>query len=173
MKIIKAKEISSLLEAYLTRLKSPFQDFYPQAHPEGFEVFINPSKKDLRDLDVDGNGIRFSADDITKKVYAYPVFASFHSEVRKQIGVKCRPNSRYLTWCSHILDGVAERSGSVWKMTEGNSLAHGFQKGNDLTTRDLDCIREALLIDWSWADPYIQVSDYINKLRNRKLSDER
>jgi len=64
--LIKASEVLkasiTILEEYHSRIKLPWSR-------ESVEVFVNPSKKELKQLDEKGYGVRFLADESERNIY--------------------------------------------------------------------------------------------------------
>lgn len=146
--MIKASQILiSLNEIYLARIKG----FDVIDH----EVFVNPSKRELQDL---GTEVRFSADNTTKKIYAWGVNENIHKFVRRALDISCRqPIGR--SYCSTILEGVAYKSGAIYKMYETDAP---FMDMIDLKHKYDETW---FTIDWSWADKYILVTPWIERIK--------
>jgi hypothetical protein len=148
--MIRAKDI---LEAYKTRLPYNFQD-------GSFEVFENPSLKELRSADSTGLGIRFSADKTSNTVYAWDVDATIHDLVHRRIGVKGRGKQVSIGWTS-LLTGMAEQQGGKYVMVGSDLLD---PTDTSLTRSEILDILRMLSDDWSWVDVYIKVTPYLREL---------
>lgn len=88
-------------EEYLTRVKSSIAG--------SAEVFVNPSKKELREI---GEVVRFIADNNTKKIYTWNAVKAFHKQTWRQI--KEKSDSR-LEIDPTLLSGTATRSGVIYR----------------------------------------------------------
>jgi hypothetical protein len=158
MRLIKAK---SILEEYDTLFKSKYGTTCT--------VFKNPSQKEFQEVDDGKHGIRFSADNTTKTLYIWGGIAATHYDVRKHLGLTCKPGyfaGKYV--CGHILDGWAEKVGSTYEMY-GNTVIVGL---HDLRAaieagdyEEINYGKEILAQNWSWVGRYIKVDDHLNHLR--------
>jgi hypothetical protein len=157
--MITAKQI---LEAYLTRL--------PLTHKKGtFEVFENPTLKELRSADSTGLGIRFTADISTKTVYAWDLDAVIHSTVETELGLKNKGERVSYGW-SNLLTGVAERKVGHYVMVHSDffySIMY-YERSTDI-----ELALEMLNQDWSWANKYIRITPYLEKIKETILEIKR
>lgn len=72
--------IDQLLEKYLTTVEVPNTAY----HSGNFEVFINPSKRDIRDAIGDSQGYRFIIDWEKKNIYVFTAY-QFHETIMNAI----------------------------------------------------------------------------------------
>jgi hypothetical protein len=152
--MIRARDI---IEAYLTRL--------PLLHKRGsFEVFENPSFKELKSADSTGLGVRFTADASTKKVYAWDADAVIHDLVHSDLGIKGKGKPVSYGW-SNLLTGLAEQQGSKYVMVVSDML------------RDIKLLAstpgalEMFSNDWLWVDRYILITPFLRDV-GKKLEQE-
>jgi hypothetical protein len=152
--MISAKQI---IEAYLTR--------FPLVHRDGsFEVFENPSFKEMKSADSTGLGIRFTADVSTKTVYVWDIDATIHDNVHLGLGIRGKGKQISYGWSS-LLTGFAERSGSKYVMS-GSDMIRSVLYASLYIPDMLEMLRQ----DWSWVDRYIAVTPYLEETK-RKLEE--
>ena len=81
--MIKAKDITSLIEVYFTRGEAS-TTMSRDPRDKTYEIFVNPTHADLKDL---GKVIRFTAYNDRKKVYAWIFDKGHHLDTAKAVGV--------------------------------------------------------------------------------------
>jgi hypothetical protein len=137
-------------EVYLTRITG-----LDGSH----EVFVNPSKKELREID---DKIRFSADAKTRKVYAWGAYENMHPFVRIALDINCSQKLG-AHWCADVLEGIAHRRGAEYHMMETDAP---FM---DMIDRK-DKFKETwFTFDWSWVDSYIVVTPWVERIKEMYL----
>lgn len=123
-----------LTEKYLTRFKSQYEGGV------SFEVFINPSQKELREFDA----VRFIANNETKKVYVWGAHYEIHAVIWEKLGFSS----------SNIYNSKDVLSGTTIK------------KGGKHETKYSDAMKKHhLSVDWEWVNKYIDVTKFIEKIR--------
>jgi len=157
--MITAKQI---LEAYLTRL--------PLTHKKGtFEVFENPTYKELKSADSTNLGVRFTAYLPTKTVYAWDLDAVIHSTIEIDLDLNNKGERVSYGW-SNLLTGVAEGLGSQYKMCHSDLFLSVTYYHRNI---DLAAALEMLDQDWSWVDKYINVSSWLKQAREHPVYQKR
>jgi hypothetical protein len=121
---------------------------------KNIDLFKNPTRSDFKEL---GKVIRFTANFKTKIIYAWRYSDAFHVDISKALKIKHKFDD------PNLLTGIAEWSGGKWKFTTSDS----FQKFNKMIKMDSErkYLRRLLGNDWSWANRYIDVDTFLNKLR--------
>lgn len=124
---------------------------------ENFEIFVNPSPKEIRDAADGKREIRFIADNKNHKLYVFNVNLlhgiALGKIMRKDYG-------------HHMIRGTAIIANGKWSM-DSSDFIEGLMyltKGNDEAA---DKLKEILSFDTKWADKYIQISDYMNRVRKK------
>lgn len=134
-------------EVYLTRIKGL---------DGNHEVFVNPSKKELREVDTK---IRFSAVYDEKKIYAWGAEENLHPFARMELNIHCKEPIKGTHYCATILEGIAYRQGAEYHMME-----------TDTPFMDMIDFREKypkswFTLDWAWADRYIVVTPWVERIK--------
>ena len=150
--MIKATDI---IEAYLTRLPSTDER-------DTFEVFKNPTFKELRSADSSGAGVRFSADMTTKTVYVWDVQCEIHDTVHRELGIKGKGTKVDFGWSSLLL-GIAEQHGSKYVMTDSDLFRTSLYYSIHSTAPAIEMVGN----DWSWVDRYILVTPFLIKMKEK------
>lgn len=110
------------------------------------EIFVNPSKRELKDIAVTSDWdyryknlkfVRFFAD-FSKKIFAWNP-NTMHGYVAKTLKID------YFSY--DVIAGVAKKTGGNWEMYDTDQAIQP----------------EHAKKDWSWADKYINVTKYIKK----------
>jgi hypothetical protein len=140
--MIRASDVIFLLEDYYGRIKSDSR--FPISKQVSTEVFVNPSRKELRDI---GDSIRFLADTNRKQIFVWTA-EIMHRQA--EIGL-----FGYQSYKPEILLGVAERRGSDYEMTTSDQIV---MHGQDMTL---------FSYDWTWADRYVRLTPYLEKVAKR------
>jgi hypothetical protein len=144
--MIDSKKIINVCEEYFSSL---------EVREEYVEIFVNPSYSELYQL---GNYVRFTANPITKRLYAWDARLAIHNQVRREIGADA---TEELTQ----LHGEATRHGQKYIMEWSDALKDARHYRNSVQ-KELNYL---LNLNWTWADRYIAgISDYIVK-EKRKL----
>ena len=130
-------------EEYLMRGKDDYKNSY--------EIFINPSQKEMRELD-EGTGIRFIADSRDKNIYAWNSMAAIHVTSWKQI--KPKENGKTLSQRGIILEGIATKKPGKYKMIISDQIDAYFGYEKD----DLEEFRKK----FKWVNKYINIDDTLS-----------
>ena len=135
---------------------------------KSISIFVDPTKMDLKMAVEESRDkkIRFMADDVNKKVFAWSSDIMHHdvwdSLLHAKFG-KGRSKAICLDVEVSIFQGVAKVSGGNAVMT-GSDVIESY--------RTIPAVIEKLKIDWSWADKYVKVTPWINKIKkNKDLKD--
>ncbi len=120
------------------------------------EVFVNPSKSELRDASgnaefdaISGKYVRFMADMKKKRIYVWDP-ESIHRDTWKEFG-----DGR--NWTDHtLLSGVAQIKKGKWKFTESDE---GVRR--NLRVFDVE--------DWEWANKWINITDFLQDYKEKWL----
>lgn len=117
-----------------------------------FFVVVNPVRDDFSLM---GDVVRFTADNRTKTVYAWPFNSGHHSDVSR--GLKLKDSYS----CPEVLRGAAQKEGSRYEFVASDFFA-SFRKnpGED----DRRFLIQMLAKDWSWVNEYIVVTPHLGKL---------
>lgn len=122
------------------------------------QEFLIVSNPTLENVSLLGQHIRFTADNRTRTVYAWPFISGHHADV--SIGLKLKDSYS----CPDVFRGAALMENGTYRFVASDFLS-SFKKypGGD----DREFLVEMISIDWSWADQYIMVSTFISDLRRR------
>jgi hypothetical protein len=118
------------------------------------DLFKNPTKGDFKDL---GEVIRFTAYYKDKSIYAWDYSKAFHVDISRALKQQHRFDD------PDLLTGIAEWSGGKWKFTTSDSFDK-FTKMIKLKD-EREYLEKLLSKDWSWANRYIDLDTFLNKLR--------
>jgi hypothetical protein len=139
---IMENRIELLLEKFLTAYQGPWGDEY-------FEIFVNPTKREMKDIQDKHRNIRFIADSKKRKVYVF----STNSLHRR-------------TWDEHI----APETGDSRKMYSDETLFGGAMEGNTLVNYGVqdglypkDVLAEWVLHPdvWKFAQKWFDIQGWI------------
>ena len=154
--MITSKQIISLSEEWLLR-------------SHGIDIYVNPTSSDYLEFSKKKIGeLRFIADNRTKKIYvtdaARLVHAGIASSVSGLMGSFFNFNSfeQYPDWA---LAGVAMIHNGQGIMTGADSLNY-LKRNSYYDTEALEHLMVLLLIDWSWCNKYIKVTDWLSKFKS-------
>ena len=135
--MITSKQIIQISEQWI---KTDISDFTDRE----FDIFINPTSSDFLDMIKTAkegqrsfNGIRFVADNKSKKVYAADASITTHYDIEKAMGLPegvCNGTQ---------VEGLATISG-------GQAKIEDFYNGGPTT------LKKFRSIDWTWVDKYIK-----------------
>lgn len=131
------KSYKKKLDDYLgINEKYAFMDKDSMGRP--FEIFVNPSKKELNEITKTSNYIRFSAIHNKKRVYVWSADKEIHYHVNKNI-----PEMRNVKF-TDTFSGVAKKKGQKYITIESDYFDH----------QKLSIREEILKKDWSWLNIY-------------------
>jgi hypothetical protein len=132
-------------EEYLTRLNYK---------GKSFEVFVNPSVKEIKQLDK-MDGVRFTAILKDKKVYVWDSYVAIHNDVWDMETGKGRNfNSAS---CEDALHGECEFKGGKYVMNFSDEIHYQLGIGKRFYIRDI-------IKDFKWVNRYINIEDYLKKI---------
>ena len=162
--LLKATEILRMIEEYLDRFN---------VRGESIEVFINPSRKERRDLNVEF--IRFFADDDNKKVYVWKGFSAVHGEMMWHLSLNGKDRSyppasgsRVDPFYSNLLVGIAQPMGGGSIEMIDSIPIHRFLdylRPEDRDEKETKTFRNLMSKDWRWLDKYIDASKYLKRVK--------
>jgi len=146
---------SYLQEEYLTRISQVVR----RGTDKSFEVFVNPSKKELRKLKTkDGDFVvRWIADVKKEKLYVWNGDGPLHDSAWLQI------NSGYLKKDirkGSVVAGIGVREGNEWVNYEGD--------GEMLTNEYITSLKVKEVVDFikklKWIDNYITFTSWVENV---------
>jgi hypothetical protein len=119
---------------------------------KSYEVFANPSHKELRELK--SIYIKFIADSRDKTVYVWSIEGPLHEDAWEQINSADLESDIFR---GHILPGYSTLQGGKLKMddSDGNHIVKSFM--NDMNSSQL----KSYINKWKWADKYVNVTNYL------------
>jgi hypothetical protein len=127
-----------------------------------FEIFVNPSVKEMKEASVVSQEIRFTADNKDKKVYAWDALAAIHNDVWKiEIG-----QGRNFTKasCDTVLHGQCQFKGGKFIMNYSDEIHYQKGRGRKFSISDL-------IEDFKWVNRYINIETYLNKIMRKNYYD--
>lgn len=115
------------------------------------EIFVNPSKKEMREVAGPEGQIRFIADAKKGEMYVASEEA-LHYDIMDAIG---RPIQR-----ENALYGIAENDGGTWYMIEDITLEDLIYQG------EVEIAEDILQNEWGWVERYVEVEGYLDSVRD-------
>lgn len=146
--------INQLLEKYLTTIEVPSWEF----RSGNYEIFINPSKRDLRDAIGDSKGYHFIIDWEKKNVYVFSA-NQFHETVMNNIPELPDFDSFWKQGNEKIINRIF--TGDIYGM---NGAVNSDALYADIYKRYQ--INDMLDRDWSWVKRYLPVDKIKDLLEN-------
>lgn len=129
-----------LTEKYFKRVKGRYGT--------SFEVFVNPTKKELMEVGGGEYGIRFIADDEYKKLYVWNALKLIHQEAWEAMGFK-----GHIAYRDDYMLGQARHIGSGKWLVKSN-----YEKRMQKQT-DYDRFEK-----FKWVQKYIDIKGYFDKI---------
>jgi hypothetical protein len=125
------------------------------------EVFLNPSRKEFKEIAANINSVRFIANKKTKKVYVWNTYEAIHSDMYKLI---FKGDFQKETFERKIIPGIADvLSSGKSIMYSSDWLGDFFYRGEyGLTIKDLENTKK----DFQWMNKYINIDRYFKDLKN-------
>jgi hypothetical protein len=124
-------------------------------------VFFNPNRSDFREM---GSDVRFIADAEEKKVYAWDASTVIHRTMKYFLGLD--------TVSPKMFWGEADKHGNDYICIASDSfriavenLLFDRRHGNDKSIYQ-KYVDEFLAQDWTWVDKYIDMTSYIQKVKD-------
>ena len=130
--------IRYIREEWYTRMESYFKN-----NPYDIDIFVNPTKRDMKELVFD---CRFIADNKKKKLYVWDAWRAYHQDVAEKIFGSFDDTSD-----EKKLYGTAEQKGAKWKITSSDSY------GGRPTP-------EEMMKKYKWMNKYIDINEFFNSL---------
>ena len=161
--MITSSQINQLSEEYLKTVKS---------YSNSFPVFENPSAKEIAEACKQSkvmwgeSGIRFFADNSSKKVYIWDSYYGVHIAIARQIGLgdRCINHDPTLFFGSaKVIGGKAVIEDSDELRAEQGNTAGRYQ---DIRDKGELFFKKFFAINWSWVDKYVSCSAYLNKIKD-------
>lgn len=133
-------------ESYETRVKDA---------GKSYEVFSNPSFKEMKELSQNGLGIKFIADNKKKLVFVWDVYGPLHGPTWHQLNSADLSDDIY---DGRILPGYARliKGKAIMSSLDGNSEFEFYVKEKEISVNDV-------LKKWRWVEKYIKISDNIKR----------
>lgn len=133
-----------------------FKFKHPMTGEIYIEIFVAPTKKELKEVS-QYDSVRFFADNRIKTVFAWTP-KLIHTQALRYLKSKIKP-FRTPQEGDELIAGIAEIRGGNWVMTNGADLL-GLVNNNNLFNNKLINID-----NWKWADKYIMITPFLNKIR--------
>ena len=151
--MITSKQIISISEDWFNRGDWASKDT---------DIYINPTSSDYRELNKNKIKIlRFIIDQPTKTVYVANAWNSVHGEIVDNINNSGISN-RFYKLAPTQLAGISTMSGGKSIMSSSDFLFILLRRYNK---RDKDLLEKVLRQDWTWADKYVKITDYLNTVK--------
>ena len=112
-----------------------------------YEVFKNPSKKELIEMD-SSDGVRFIADISKEKLYVWDAYGPLHRNASKKILSKDLYKGAK---SGTLVAGIAVKSGNEYVTNEGDGEGHTYNYITSLNEREMDDYLRKV----KWIDGYI------------------
>ena len=146
----------SRLQKYL--LNEKYFGRVDKKYGEGsFEVFVNPSTKELKEVD-NGDGVRFTADSKSKRVYVWDADKAIHNSVWDEESSISKGRDFNSASCDEVLHGTCELKGGKFHMDYSDEMEYQESR------KDFDV--ESLLKTFNWVNKYIKIDGYLNSIRS-------
>lgn len=129
-----------LNEKYFKRIKGRYGT--------SFEVFVNPTKKELMEAGAGDYGVRFIADNKYKKLYVWNALKLIHQEAWESMGF-----SGHIIYKDDYMLGQARHIGSGRWLVRSN-----YEKRMQDQT-DYDRFKR-----FKWVQKYIDIKEFFNKI---------
>ena len=122
---------------------------------EKFEILLNPSKKEMRDLTTHNSSkLRFILDNENKDYWVWKASKGTHYDIWRQVSTMSKGRD-YFEMVYGILPGICDLNGGKWVMIDCDKIDYG----DDIT---VDVLQE--YYDKSkWVNRYIKVDDYFKR----------
>lgn len=123
-----------------------------------YTVYVNPTSTDCKELSKSQSITqRFIADDGSQKVYVVDDRAILHFELEKLINVNVR---------GMVIEGYSALRGGKLVMTYSDSLKlENLYISQELSSDYKQWIKKLATTNWIWCNRYVDVSEFINKLK--------
>lgn len=148
--MITSKVISDKLEEYA---------FMKRVRGQLVEVYLNPTMTELLFIkSPKTNMIRFTANALNQKVYAWDASKAIHYDILSELG------NEYIDTRPNIIGGTATLKGNKFLMNGWDNFHHVMSvmdtsnKGNAI-----QFLTKLFNFNWKWLDKYFLSSDYIDK----------
>jgi hypothetical protein len=122
---------------------------------EEFIIVVNPTMDDISIL---GPHVRFTADNRTRTVYAWPFSSGHHADV--SIGLNLKDSYS----CPDVFRGAALMENGTYRFVASDFLS-SFRRNPG--KEDCRFLRELFSNDWSWVESYITLSGSIRRLKEQ------
>lgn len=144
------KSIMSLHEEWFKSGKGPYGSDYT--------VYVNPTSTDYKELSKSGvKFVRILADFKTRKVYVVDDRTLLHYDLEQITQVDLN---------GLVLEGYAVLRGGKFIMTHSDSLRpENLYRPSELPPWYIDTVTKLATANWSWCNKYVDVSEFINKLK--------
>ena len=154
--------MKSKAQRFLERFYDVVRSPYPHSDRAEYEMFVNPTSKELRTIDNDS--VRFFCDPKDEKVYVFPSDLIHFDAIVASDRLKGELGLRPGNWHEKVFSGVAKREGTVFVATESDTFQLGYKSHPDEMKKMIDLLSSS---DWVWADKYIKgISKLCKKILN-------
>jgi len=143
------------LQSYLTN-----EEYYKRikGYKKSYEVFINPSKKELKSI---GDDVRFIADNRVQRLYVWDWKGKLHDDFWRD---EQSSNLQRDIGFGLAVGGVASFHGGKWIMNEGDGNGHTNGYVRELKVRKVDNYLKKI----EWIDTYISVTPWVKDIRENE-----
>jgi len=122
-------------------------------HDLRYDIFVNPTFKEMGDAN--DFGVRFIADNKTKKLYVWGAANCIHKDAWKEISGK--DDEIKLSQKGIVFEGVAIKKGGKYVMVNSDQMSAYF----DMDYNALDEFREK----FKWVNKYIEIDTPLKQWR--------
>jgi len=126
------------------------------ANGKSFEVWMNPERTEFSRI---GEVVRFTADLNTHTLYVWDFSAGHHADV--SVGMRLGDSAGSILF----LKGAATRTGDGIYVMSGSDFLQSF--AGRMTGSERLFLRNLLNQDWDWVNRYIEVSEWLTRLKER------
>ena len=120
---------------------------------EEFIIVVNPTMDDISIL---GPHVRFTADNRTRTVYAWPFSSGHHADV--SIGLNLKDSYS----CPDVLRGAAVFQNGIYRFVASDFLSSFRKYPGD---EDRIFLQKLFGNDWSWVDEFVKVTEFLDLLK--------
>lgn len=123
---------------------------------KSFDVWMNPERGEFAHI---GEVVRFTADLTTHSLYVWNFSAGYHADV--SVGMRLGDSAGSILF----LKGAATNTGSGTYVMSGSDFLQSFE--GRMTGAERKFLSNLLNQDWDWVDRYIEVTEWLNRCRER------
>jgi len=123
---------------------------------KSFDVWMNPESEEFAHI---GEVVRFTADRKTHSLYVWNFSAGHHGDVSVGMGLGDSAGSIL------FLKGAATKTGEGAYVMSGSDFLQSFV--GRMTGAEKKFLSNLFNQDWDWVDRYIEVTEWLNRCRER------